>query len=126
MLLWDFLAAFIVAAVLAVMVSLVAGRRNGWAGFFSAFMILLLATWAGGVWIAPFEARPRGFSVFVFLVVGLVCSFILGAAATAMPSSGDQAAASRNKILAMEFGLFFWLAMVVLGLAIAARYLWHA
>ncbi|MGD9300567.1 MAG: hypothetical protein PVI13_03255 [Desulfobacterales bacterium] len=53
-------------------------RRQSWGGgLIVFFLILFLATWAGGVWITPFGPVWYGISWLPFLFVGLVIALLL-------------------------------------------------
>jgi hypothetical protein len=53
-------------------------RRQSWGGgLVIFFLILFLATWAGGVWITPFGPLWWGVSWLPFIFVGIVIALLL-------------------------------------------------
>ena len=130
MLVFDFVVALVVATLLSSILFLGFRRRGSWAGFLFLFLVLFLATWAGGIWLMPFGRPLGGVYWLPFLTVGIVFALLL--ASIAPPDKGEettiklvteeerkaQERAERRKV-----GLLFWLFVGVLVLAIVLRYL---
>lgn len=129
----EILVASAIALVLAVIfVPLVGWRRPGMSrekqasAFWFFFLVLFLATWAGGAWIAPMGPLLWGVPWLSFLLVGLVVALLLAAVApprsrthshhSVHSSTGGEAAISAG------LGLFFWLLMLLLLFATVAAY----
>lgn len=140
--------AFLVALVLsAVFVAALGWRRPGdeaadealGGGALFFFLILFLATWAGGAWLAPVGAAWSA-SWLPFLVVGFLVALVLAAVvptrderwrwrrprrdggavgAAAIAAERDREAAE----LAAGFGVFFWALLLGLAFAILIAYL---
>ena len=53
-------------------------RRHSWGGgLILFFLILFLATWAGGMWITPFGPVWQGIVWLPFIFVGLLLALLL-------------------------------------------------
>lgn len=68
----EFLTSLAVALLLFVIFTLVTRSRIRRAGFVWPFLFVLMATWAGGVWIRPFGPVLAHIRWLQFLVVGLL------------------------------------------------------
>jgi len=131
----SFLIAFVIALALTLIfvVGLGSGRGNGadaWGSFLLFLFIIWAGTWAIGSWVLPVGPVAYGLPWVSFLVIGLLVALIAAAAtATAthhVPASGrwgDEAPTEGARSLAV-FGLFFWLLLLLVVLAILARYAW--
>lgn len=132
MVLVDFLFAFLVAFVLSiVLVSALGwglpGRDAPWASVLLLFFVLFLAAWAGGLWVRPIGPTLWGVHWLGFLLVGLIIAVVMAAATPRRktPAGGGSAqAATEVEEEQVAFGTFIWLLLVVLTVAILARYLW--
>jgi hypothetical protein len=125
----DFLISFVVALLLATIVSVVLRRAGPWASFLFLFLALFLATWAGGIWIMPFGRPLGGVYWLPFLMAGVVFSLLL--AAVVPPDKADESTIelvteeekkARERTVRRTAGLLFWLFAGVLVVAIIARY----
>lgn len=139
------LAAVVIAVVFTVvLVSLLGWRRPGAvqkesivtsAVFF--FMILFLATWAAGTWMAPRGPLAFGVPWLAWMAVALVVTLIVAAVTqpwdrrrsrNAVPASapdpgGTIAPGQPDELVAVGFGLAFWVLIVVLLIvAVAGTY----
>jgi len=103
-------------------------RRGPWASLVLFFMIIFLATWAGGIWLHPIGRPLWGVHWMAFLFVGLVIALLLAAA---VPSRQEESSvelvdpkkekADRKAALG-ALGVFFWVLIIALIVAIIARY----
>jgi hypothetical protein len=67
-------------SLLLTLVFAVGFRRQSWGGgLIIFFLILFLATWAGGMWITPFGPIWMGVSWLPFIFVGIVIALLLTA-----------------------------------------------
>lgn len=79
MFLIDLLFAFVVALLFFLIFSvLIRGHRTG-STLLVFFLVLLFATWAGGVWLSPIGPPLWGVSWLSFILVGLFVALILAA-----------------------------------------------
>ena len=84
----DFVFAIAIALVLVLLFSLVFQYRGPWNSVLWFFVVVLMATWAGGVWLTPVGPAVGGFYWLPFLVAGLIVSLLL--AATAIPAKEES------------------------------------
>ena len=127
---------FFVALLIALLVSVPFGfalrRRIPRTGFFWFFLILFLATWAGGMWIGPFGPSFRGIFWLPFVLVAVLVGFFLAAVAPRPPPSSrietlemlEEIEQKRKleKLTYMSFGVFFWVALFALIAVIIVHY----
>lgn len=97
------------------------GTEAAWTSGLFIFFLIFFAAWAGGVWLTPAAATVAWGSYWVpFFIVGLfvvlLVAAIPGRRRAATPAEGAAAAG------AAVFGLFFWLLLIGLILAIIAGY----
>lgn len=130
------MAEFFVALIVALLVSVLFGyalrRRIPRKGFFWFFLILLLATWAGGMWIGPFGPTFRGIFWLPFVLVAVLVGLLLAAIAPQRPPSSrietlemlEEIEQKRKleKLTYISFGVFFWVALFALITVIIVRY----
>ena len=130
------MAEFFVALIVALLVSVLFGyalrRRIPRKGFFWFFLILLLATWAGGMWIGPFGPSFRGIFWLPFVLVAVVVGAFLAAVAPRRAPTGrietlemlEEIEQKRKleKLTYISFGVFFWVALFALITVIIVRY----
>jgi hypothetical protein len=102
-------------------------RTSPWAGGFLLFLLVVfLATWAGGLWLAPIGAPLWGAYWGSFLIVAVVFALLLAAAApTRPPQTRGEAIrqAEAEEETEATLSVFFWILIVVLVVAILASYL---
>lgn len=129
----EFSVAFIMALILTGLFMLLtrgAGRRTG---LIWLFVIIFLATWAGGIWLKPFGPTLWGIHWLSFLLAGLVILLFL------VIGSPRKAPRGRSETLDMldrieqdkeleavayiTLGLFFWILFALLAAAVILRYI---
>ena len=97
------------------------GWRRGWAetwlGIALALVLLLLAVWAGGVWLMPLGPMLWGGHWLSFLLVGFFVVLVLAAL---MPSRPVRTSAADSA--GPLFGVLFVVAVVALAGAIVLKY----
>lgn len=146
MILIDFVFAFLIAMLLAVvMVPLLGWRHPRTAdaatGLLFLFLLMLAVVWAGGVWSPRYGPMLWGGYWLPFLVVGVIAALIIlaiGAAnETPPPPSPDAPPGTPERLVAEEnrrksklaggaaavFGLFFWILLIAAAVAVVVRYL---
>jgi hypothetical protein len=82
MFLTDFLFVLLLAVVFTAFFGLTGGRSAPWPALVWLFLILLLATWALGVWFRPIGPAVRGFYWASFVAAIFVVTLLLVVAAT--------------------------------------------
>ncbi len=127
----EVLLALIVALILSfVLVGIFGQRRRGDEEFLAPpsiflFLILFLATWAGGIWVEPFGPAAYGVVWLPFLLVGLIFAILLMAILPPLRRGGPPPPSEERdaaKVSAAALGGFFWILLVVLAVVIFARY----
>ena len=129
----EFFIAFVIAAVLSAVFTWAARRRGRRTGFFWFFLIVLVATWAGGVWIQPLEATSKGVRWWPFIIVGLPFAILVAVFGQRNPPEGRQETLEKLDEMASEktlekitysiLKLIFWLVFIIMVVAILLRYL---
>jgi hypothetical protein len=123
----HFFFALLIGLVLTAVFALIVRARGAWPSLLAVFVIIFLASWAGGVWLHPFGAALWGTYWLPFLVVGLIFSLLLGALVSSSPSTVEvvepqkEEAQRRKAIIAL--GIFFWILLGILIIAIIVHYL---
>ena len=128
----EFLVALSIALLVSVLLGFALRRRIPRKGFFWLFLILLLATWAGGMWIGPFGPSFRGIFWLPFVLVAVLVGFFLAAVAPRRPPSSRietlemleeiEKTRKMEKLTYMSFGVFFWVALFALVAVIIVHY----
>jgi len=122
----------VVALVLCVIFALVTRRKVRRTGFVWFFLFVLMATWAGGVWIRPFGPVLSDIRWLQFLVVGLLVVLMFALFAPLKPPQGRQQTLDQleeiarqkeiTKVTYITLGIVFWVILVILLIAIIVRY----
>lgn len=125
MFLLDFAAAALIAFVISIAVIYGFRRRGpaGWGGFVFFFLLFLVITWAGGLWIGPFGIPGMGGLWLTYLFVGVVAGLLLLALtrpANLPPKAEQQSAVAQEAVLA--FSLAYWAVILLLVAMVAAHY----
>jgi hypothetical protein len=125
----DFLFAVVVAFLIFVVFSRGFRRVGPFGGVLWFFLIVLFASWAGGVWVRPAGPVLWGVYWVPFLTVGLLVALLLAASTPPRtplrpPKSADEAEArAEAEVLAVTLSVFFWIMLVFLIIAIAVHYI---
>ena len=133
MFLLELFAALTVAFVLSALFALATRKQGLRKGLFLLFLILFLATWAGGVWMKPFGPVLWGIHWLTFLLVGAVVALILAVAQSKSEPHGRQETIEMlermkqerevEKAVWVTLTIFFWVLVLILLSAIVIRYL---
>lgn len=128
----DFLAALVLAFLFVLLLigafgwGRYEGRGFGWGAVAFVFFILLLAIWAGSLWV-PVGPVAWGVAWVPLFFIGLFLIFLFAAAVPPARWRRPRRVAGTTEEAAVEsaglaFGLFFWLMMVLLIVALFAGY----
>lgn len=129
---------FVLDAVLSVLVALGLTEllirlfrvRASWRRRWSAWLVVFLAAWAGGVWLMPGAAAEVGWIAYClpFLLVGLAAVVVIAVASPVhrLTTAADREAFEREQ-QAVEVGVivFFWSVCALLLAAVVSGY-WAA
>ena len=128
----EFLMSLAVALFVCVLFALVTRSRTRRSGFVWFFLFILLATWAGGVWIRPFGPALANIRWLQFLVVGLLAVLLVALAAPLKPPKSrhdtldqleDMAEQEHLETLTyLTLGAVFWIILGLLVWAVIANY----
>lgn len=125
----DLLFAFLVALVASIILALLYNGRGvkraaGWSGFIFLFLLMLLATWAGGVWILPIGPVLWDGYWLTFAVTGTMIALLFAALLLSRPSPPTRNGGVREEeLVGLTIGAFFWIAIAAMAGAIIAYYL---
>jgi hypothetical protein len=103
--------------------------RGPWSSLVLFFLVVFLATWAGGAWLAPFGPALWETAFLPFLLVGLIFALLLAAAAPSeRPESTvelvDREEQRRETATAVTvLSVFFWVLIGALIVVIVSRYI---
>ncbi len=125
----DLFIAFFIAIILSVfLVSVFGWQRPGRTGFWPAmlfiFLIIFLASWAGGVWITPMGPTLGGVYWLSFVFVAIIAALFLMALIPPRRTSSVKLEEESRSVEETEavLGAFFWLFIIALVVAIIIRY----
>lgn len=105
-----------------------AREEEGWgAAFLFLFLILFLATWAGGAWLSPYGPAIWGVPWLGFLLFGIFVALLIAAVvppARRLDPSAPEAPGGPDSEPPMLIGLgvFFWILLILLIFAIVGAY----
>jgi thiol:disulfide interchange protein len=122
-----FLFAVLVSVLLTAIFLLGLGRKETWRDFLVFFVLVFLATWAGGLWVTPVGPSVWGVYWVPFLFAGLMFALLLAATAPprrprSLPEQDEQA--REEKKIEREVGWLFWVLIATLVATIVVRSLW--
>ena len=129
----EFLISLVVALVLCVIFAVITRSKARRTGFIWFFLFVLMATWAGGVWIRPFGPVLSDVRWLQFLVVGLLVVLMFALFAPSKPPRGrhdtldqlEEIARQKEltKVTYITLSIVFWVILAILIIAIAIRYI---
>jgi hypothetical protein len=104
-------------------------RRSGFMWF---YLIVLIATWAGGVWLRPFGPSLGNVRWLQFLIIGLLIVLLFGLSSPPKAPQSRHETIDRLEEIArrkefetvtyITLGIVFWLVVAILIAAIVIRY----
>jgi uncharacterized membrane protein YhaH (DUF805 family) len=129
----EFAIALVVAFILSIGFRLAISKRSRRQGFWWLFLLIFVATWAGGIWLRPFGPSIGGVRWIQFLVSGLIFVGMIALFVPGRPPNGRRetleklAQIRQGKVMEeatyFTLGIIFWLLLIILVIAIAVRYL---
>lgn len=123
----ELLLALIFGLIIAAAFAYGLGRPAPWGGFLWFFLVIFLVGWVVALWVEPVGPAVWGIAWLPVLFAGLLVALLIAALAAPAPRpSGAVAPAAEAAAdeTAAGVGLFFWLLLVVLFIAIALGYWW--
>lgn len=132
----ELLTASIIALVIGLGLVLLSRRWGIRAGVVYLFLLIFMATWAGGVWIRPFGPPIGEVHWLGFLIFGLFVALLLALFMPPRPPRGRQetldalermaAAKQLEEVTYVTLGVVFWVVLSLLLGAVILRYLIRA
>jgi hypothetical protein len=129
----EFLVSLAVALLVCATFALVTRRKIRRTGFGWFFLIVLIVTWAGGVWLQPFGPALAEIRWLQFLIVGLVVVLLFALFAPLKPPRGRHETLNQMEEIARQkelqkftyvtLGIVFWVVLAILIAAITIRYI---
>lgn len=129
MIIVDIVFALVIALLLVFIFAILFGIKPPGFGLATFFVVVFLASWAGGVWLKPLGSASWGSYWLPFLLVGLMAALLLAAVRTPPPEEPTVELVDQRKRKARRWaavtamGIFFWLLIGMLLLAIVIRYM---
>jgi len=123
-LLVDLLIAAVMAAALILGFRRLLGVHGPWQHRWAFALVVFLAAWAGGAWLAP---TTSGWVVYwvPFLLVGLAVALLIAATSPSHPLDTPEDVEEfehEQRAVATGLTLFFWVLIAGLLVSLAARY----
>lgn len=124
----ELITALAIAVALAYLFAKNLGRRGRRSGFFWFFLLIFMATWAGGVWLMPFGPMVMGIHWLPFAVAGLIgavaISLLAGRRRTATIDrpGGGRGRQSAESQTYLSLDAVFWVLLLFLLAAVILRY----
>lgn len=123
MLFWDFLTAISVAIILMLIFALGFRRRGPWNHWLWTWGLIVLAAWAGGLWLAPFGPAIGGVFWAPFLAAGFAFFLLLAALTPASGSDERERRRGPQRDMVLGISYFVWALWLLLALAVLLGYL---
>lgn len=123
MLLVEVMTALAVGILLTAILAATLPVRRLWRGWLLFFGVVLLAAWAGGVWLPPVGPSMFGIAWMPFLFVGLVIGLLLAPSVRrGARAAGQQARGDEKVAMETSFSVLIWVLMIGLAVAILLAY----
>ncbi|MFO7893117.1 MAG: hypothetical protein R6U63_05250 [Longimicrobiales bacterium] len=117
----EIILAFAIGLLLALIFAYGLGRTGPWGGFVWFFLVVFLTAWAVGLWVEPVGPALWG-AAWVPILFGALFVALLVAAIPPRPARPADVAEPDAVGTAAAVGLFFWLLVVILLIAIIFAY----
>jgi hypothetical protein len=133
MFLIDLLVAIVIALIFASILSSSSRKRGvhragAWPIFVFFFLLMLFATWAGGVWLVPFGPLIWGAYWSPFVVVGIIVWLLIAAIAWEPPRRLQKvesiAQDQQDEVVGIALPVFFWIVIIALIIGVFSHYWW--
>lgn len=128
----EFVVSFLVATVLSAIFAWATRSKGRQIGLFWFFLIVLMATWSGGIWIQPLRATPSEIKWWPFIIIGLPFAILIAVFGPRNPPEGrhetleklDEIASEKvlEKLTYVILKVVFWFVVIFMAAAILWRY----
>jgi len=132
MIIKELLTALLMAAIMVTAFLLLIRSSGTQYGKLWLFLIVFVATWAGGVWIHPLGPPIGGVYWLTFALAGIIAVGLIGLFTPQRPPHGryetleklEQVKQSKElqQVTTMTLGVLFWVVLSIFVLAIIFRY----
>jgi hypothetical protein len=124
----DILVALCIGLALVWIVSLAFSTKGPWDSFLWFFVMVVLFTWVGGIWLVPFGPSWGGIGWFPFIFVGFLAVMVLTAASPRsyhrfVPGTKITPAPDNRGTIAVD--LFFWALVICFLIFGTGHYFWY-
>jgi MFS family permease len=126
MILGDFFIALIIALFFTTVLAISGKKHRTWKRIITIFLIILFASWAGGIWIAPVGPAILGIYWLSFFIVALILALIMEtvSALHASPSDIDKKETRKEEeTLEILISTSFLILLIVFIIVIVIGYL---
>ena len=123
----DLFAAVVFGVIVVFILSLAFGTKGPWGSLLWFFMVVILFSWAGGVWLRPYGPIYMGVGWLPIILVGVFIAILLTAVS---PRNPPRRFASQKQLKAAEerktsVDVFFWVLIFCLVLLAMSHYYWY-
>jgi hypothetical protein len=132
MVLVDWVFSLIIAGLVTLLYVSITRKAERKRGLFWLFLLIFLATWAGGIWLKPFGPTLWGVHWLAFVLIGTIVALIVAVTSPSRGPRGRQETIDMlerieeekklEKVTYVVLGALFWVLFLVLVSAIVARY----
>jgi hypothetical protein len=129
----DFVFSLVIALILSGGFVLLTRSRRKRQGFWWLFLLIWIATWAGGIWLRPFGPSIGGVRWLQFLIAGLIFVGLIALFLPTRPPYGRietlekltemRQGKALEQATYVTLGVLFWVILAILIIAIIVRYL---
>ncbi len=132
MVILDWIFSLIIGGAMTLLYFLSTRKAERRRGLFWVFLLIFLATWAGGIWLQPFGPVLWGVHWLAFLLIGIIVALVLAVTGAHPGPRGRKETIKMlerveqekklEKATYVALGLLFWILFGVLVSAILVRY----
>ncbi len=122
----DVFLSVVIATILTAAFALAYRQKGPWVSLPIFFSVVMLATWAGGIWITPVGPKIYGVPWVPFVIVGVIFALLLAIARAEVPPPRTRPEAAEEAYQEVRSFLAFrqtlWLILFLLALVIFRHY----
>jgi MFS family permease len=125
----EFLIALVIALFFTIVLAVSGKKHRTWKKMITIFLIMLFASWAGGIWITPVGPAFSGIYWLSFFIVALILALILETATAlhASPSDIDKKETRKEEesleiLISFSFLILLIVFIIVIVIGYIKRY----
>jgi hypothetical protein len=122
----DFLIALIISLFFTIVLAASGQKHRSWKRIIIIFLIMLFASWAGGVWITPIGPTFLGIYWVSFFTVALILALILETISTLHATASDinkKETRKKEETLEVLISVSFLILLIVFIIVIIIAYI---